>query len=64
MTVEKPIIHLVDDEAEIRSVYKDLLENRGYSVQTYESAEDFLGADLEVRELCPKVGDGDFRRRV
>ncbi|NQU70279.1 MAG: response regulator transcription factor [Rhodospirillales bacterium] len=52
MTVEKSLIHLVDDEAEIRSVYKDLLENRGYSVQTYESAEDFLGVDLGVRTGC------------
>jgi two-component system, LuxR family, response regulator FixJ len=52
MTVEKSIIHLVDDEADIRSVYKDLLENRGYSVQTYVSAEEFLASDLEVRTGC------------
>lgn len=52
MNFENSIIHLVDDELEIRTIYKELLENRGYSVQTYESAEEFLGAELEVRTGC------------
>ena len=52
MIVNKPLIHLVDDELEIRALFKELLENRGYSVQTYVSAEEFLGTELEVRTGC------------
>jgi FixJ family two-component response regulator len=52
MTVKKPLIHLVDDDAEIRTIYQDLLEHRGYMVQTYPTAEDFLNTELEVRIGC------------
>lgn len=52
MIVDKGLIHLVDDELEIRSIFKKLLENRGYSVRTYVSAEEFLSAELEVRTGC------------
>ncbi len=52
MNTEKPLIYLVDDEEEIRTVYKELLETRGYLVQTCASAEDFLNTELEVRIGC------------
>lgn len=52
MNVEKPLIHLVDDEEEIRTIYQDLLENRGYSVRAYSSAEEFLNTEIEVRIGC------------
>lgn len=52
MNVAKPLIHLVDDEKEIRTIFQSLLENRGYSVRTYSSAEEFLNTEIEVRIGC------------
>ena len=49
MIANEPLIHLVDDELEIRTLYRKLFESRGYSVQTYVSAEEFLGTELEIR---------------
>ena len=52
MIDEKPFIYLVDDDSEIRTIYNELLKNRGYSVQTYETAEEFFAADLEIKMDC------------
>ncbi len=52
MIANEPLIHLVDDELEIRTLYRKLFESRGYSVQTYVSAEEFLGTELEIRTGC------------
>lgn len=39
---KKAGVHIVDDDASIRRAVSRLLQARGYPVDTYESAEDFL----------------------
>ncbi|UGY29057.1 MULTISPECIES: response regulator transcription factor [Bradyrhizobium] len=37
-----PLISVVDDDASVRAATENLLKSRGYIVQTFASAEDFL----------------------
>lgn len=42
MTGPKPVIYLVDDDESVRKALKRLLRSRGFDVQVFRSAEDFL----------------------
>ncbi|UGY20212.1 response regulator [Bradyrhizobium septentrionale] len=37
-----PLISVVDDDASVRAATENLMKSRGYIVQTFASAEDFL----------------------
>jgi two-component system response regulator FixJ len=39
----KPLVHIVDDEDEVRASLATLLEIHGFPTRTYESANEFLG---------------------
>lgn len=52
MSFQNPIIHIVDDDLEIRAVYSILFEGIGFNVESYESAEEILQADLTPRVGC------------
>ncbi|MBT4888830.1 MAG: response regulator transcription factor [Rhodospirillales bacterium] len=47
-----PLVHIVDDDTLLRSAVKGLLEDEGYAVIEYESAEAFLCADIAIRPSC------------
>jgi two-component system response regulator FixJ len=48
---EVPVIHIVDDDADVRDSLRALLESAGYRCATYESGSAFLSA-------VPKAGVG------
>ena len=44
MTITRPIIAVVDDDAAVRNSLKFSLEIDGFSIRTYASAEELLGS--------------------
>jgi len=49
---EKPLVHVVDDDASMRGALKDLFDSIGLQSETYATAEDFLSAHLSDRPGC------------
>jgi FixJ family two-component response regulator len=49
---EKPLVHVVDDDASLRSALEGLFESVGLQSQTYATAEAFLSAKLSDRPGC------------
>jgi FixJ family two-component response regulator len=47
-----PLIHVVDDDDNVRVAMINLLSAAGYQVRGYACAADFLGADSEKRAGC------------
>lgn len=46
------VISVIDDDASIRAATKNLLSSHGYSVHTFESAEDFLQSAHQGDSSC------------
>jgi FixJ family two-component response regulator len=51
-TNEKPLVHVVDDDASMRRALEGLFDSVGLQTQTYATAEDFLSASLSDRPGC------------
>src|ERR1700731_4490934 len=51
-TNEKPLVHVVDDDASIRGALEDLFDSVGLQTQTYATAKDFLSANRSDRPGC------------
>ena len=49
--IDGPIVHIIDDDAAVRESLEALLTVLGYSVETYDSAEDYLERS-EVTDGC------------
>jgi FixJ family two-component response regulator len=49
---DKPLVHVVDDDASMRSALEDLFDSVGLQSQAYGSAQDFLSANLSDRPGC------------
>jgi FixJ family two-component response regulator len=49
---EKPLVHVVDDDASLRSALAGLFDSVGLQTETYATAEDFLSANLMDRPGC------------
>jgi FixJ family two-component response regulator len=49
---ERPLIHVVDDDASMRTALEGLFESVGLQTQTYATAEDFLKGRLLERPGC------------
>ncbi|QIG97758.1 response regulator transcription factor [Bradyrhizobium sp. 6(2017)] len=47
-----PLISVVDDDASVRAATENLLKSRGYIVQTFASAEDFLRSPRLNETAC------------
>ncbi|MCC8970417.1 response regulator transcription factor [Bradyrhizobium brasilense] len=47
-----PLISVVDDDASVRAATENLLKSRGYIVQTFTSAEDFLRSPRLKETSC------------
>jgi FixJ family two-component response regulator len=51
-TNEKPLVHVVDDDASMRSALEGLFDSVGLQTETYATGEDFLSAKLTERPGC------------
>ena len=67
----KPLVHVVDDDASMRSALADLFDSVGLQTQTYATAEDFLSAGRADRPGCivldvrlPDVNGLEFQGRL
>jgi FixJ family two-component response regulator len=70
-TNERPLVHVVDDDASIRSALQDLFDSVGLQAHTYATAEDFLSADVANRPGCivldvrlPDMNGLEFQTRL
>jgi FixJ family two-component response regulator len=68
---EKPLVHVVDDDASMRSALEGLFDSVGLQTQTYATAEDFLSASQTDRPGCivldvrlPDVNGLEFQSRL
>jgi FixJ family two-component response regulator len=52
MTAAPPVVHVVDDDASLRSALAGLLRASGFEVRAYESAGEFLLDDIATRGGC------------
>ena len=48
----RSLVAVVDDDESVRESLPDLLREFGYAVQTFTSAEEFLGSGDLVRTRC------------
>lgn len=52
MTVEQPVIAIVDDDRAFRRALERLLHGAGFVVETFSSAEDYLARAPSNRHSC------------
>jgi FixJ family two-component response regulator len=52
MSTQRPLVAVVDDDESVRESLPDLLEELGFAVHTFSSAEDFLAAGALERTEC------------
>jgi two-component system CheB/CheR fusion protein len=70
-TAGRPVIYIVDDDANLRDAIRDVLEDAGHTVEDYPSCEAFLEAWSPGRECCviidaylPGMSGLDLLRRL
>ena len=68
---ESALVHVVDDDASMRSALEELFESVGLQSQTYATAKDFLSANLSDRPGCivldvrlPDMNGLEFQTRL
>lgn len=49
---ERPLVAIVDDDISVRESLPDLLQQVGFAVQAFASAEEFLNADAADATTC------------
>ena len=52
MTITRPLVSVVDDDESIRESLPDLLNELGFAVQAFSSAEEFLASDFVGPTKC------------
>lgn len=52
MTIDEPIVFLIDDDARVRDALSNLLDAAGLAVMAFDSAEAFLQADRPDAPAC------------
>ena len=52
MTDEHPVIFIIDDDLSMRATLADVMRSVGLAVQTFASAQDFLGTRLPDAPAC------------
>ena len=52
MTDEHPVIFIIDDDPSMRATLADVMRSVGLAVQTFASAQDFLGSKLPDAPAC------------
>ena len=68
---ERPLVAVVDDDISVRESLPDLLQQVGFSVQAFASAEEFLTADTVDATMClvldvglPGMSGPDLQREL
>ena len=68
---ERPLVAVVDDDISVRESLPDLLQQVGFSVQAFASAEEFLTADAADATNClvldvglPGMSGPDLQREL
>jgi FixJ family two-component response regulator len=68
---EKPLVHIVDDDASMRGALEALFDSVGLQTQTYAAAKDFLSSNLSDRPGCivldvrlPDMNGLEFQTRL
>jgi FixJ family two-component response regulator len=68
---QKPLVHIVDDDASMRGALEGLFDSVGLQTQTYATAKDFLSADVSDRPGCivldvrlPDMNGLEFQSRL
>jgi FixJ family two-component response regulator len=68
---EKPLVHIVDDDASMRDALEGLFDSVGLQTQTYSMAKDFLSANHLDRPGCivldvrlPDMNGLEFQNRL
>src|SRR5215469_6569093 len=68
---EKPLVHIVDDDASMRGALEGLFDSVGLQTQSYATAKDFLSANLSDRPGCivldvrlPDMNGLEFQTRL
>ena len=51
-TSDRPIVHVVDDDASMRGALESLFDSVGFGTQTYGTARDFLTTSLSDKPGC------------
>jgi FixJ family two-component response regulator len=49
---DRPIVTVIDDDISVRESVPNLLQQAGFSVRAFESAEEFLTADIADATSC------------
>jgi FixJ family two-component response regulator len=52
VTVERPLVSVVDDDESVRESLPYLLREFGFAAQGFSSAEEFLGSEVVVQTSC------------
>jgi FixJ family two-component response regulator len=52
MTDERSLVSVVDDDESVRESLPDLIQEFGYSVRAFSSAEEFLASDALIHTKC------------
>jgi len=52
MTVDRPLVSVVDDDESVRESLPDLLREFGFAAQAFASAEEFLASDFIDDTSC------------
>ena len=52
MPDEQPVIFIIDDDPSMRATLTDVMRSVGLAVQTFASAQDFLGSKLPDAPAC------------
>ena len=68
---EKPLVHIVDDDASMGGAFEGLFDSVGLQTQTYATAKDLLSADISDRPGCivldvrlPDMNGLEFQSRL
>lgn len=71
MTDEHPVILIIDEDPSMRATLADVMRSVGLAVQTFASAQDFLGSKLPDAPAClvvdarlPGQSDQDLQRTL
>src|SRR3954467_11490314 len=70
-TNEKPLVHVVDDDASVRGALEGLFDSVGLQTKSYATAKEFLTANLSDRPGCivldvrlPDMNGLEFQTRL
>jgi FixJ family two-component response regulator len=71
MMISRPLVSVVDDDESVRESLPDLLQELGFTVQAFASAEEFLGSDGVSQTHClildvnmPGMSGPDLQREL